>query len=352
MKIKTDYLLVLIVSILAYLFIPDDYLDLYRYYEGAQSISLNESLSQFITDTIRNRFDFIYFSSFYVVRLLNLPINLVNAFYVGFCCYQAINIINYVSVAYNIKSNNLTLFKLFTVFSVPFIYLFSISRMAAAISFFFLGINKLLRGYKFLFIICCILTLFTHVGSGIYIFLFIFCYFVAPSILPKVKNSVFILSLLPIIYIIKKLSELIVNSILNLPFFSSYIFYKTYLTKLEIELIDISGQSRIVMIHTLWYVCIYTIGLLNLKNNDRFFSSCKYLYVFVFISLFLSLMFIQRSIMFTFPLMASIFLIDYNQDYMSPKKKLFYRILMYITILLGVFVFAAYFFRGFFGLFK
>lgn len=346
-RVKIDFLIVAFLALLAYKFTPDEALDLYRYYQGIIEIPLSTGIVTFIKDTIASRFDFIYFLSLFIIRKIHLSLHLVNAFYVGFFYFQVINILNWGIKKHVVKNFKIILlFKFLVTSAVPFVFVFSISRMVAALAFFFWGINYLIRGNKLKFLLLCFIALFTHVGMIIYIFLFVLIYFVIQPCLKKFNPQIILLIGLPVSFLLLKTSDFFIEKLLSLSFFSIYSYYKNYLS---LNLISFSGQSRITSIHTLLYVIFIFFALILLRKYDKLTMVTIYLFLFLFMCIFIDNMFFQRTILFMCPFYGLTFLQCYKYNTVNRNSLVF--LMTITTIVISILIYIAFFLKGFFPLY-
>lgn len=342
MAIKIRYIILFFIALLAYIFIPDNTLDLYQYYNESLSESIKISVSQFIEEKIDTRFDFIYFLSFNLIRRFGLSINIVNLVYVFMFYFQSMGLLNDYIREYKLNDKKGILLANMLIFvSVPFIYVFSISRMVASFTFFFYAIRCLNKNRMLLFLLFLFLTLFTHIGSIIYIFMFLVARFIiSPYIKISSANIVLFGSLL-MFFLLNMLLNPIVDIIGNFSFFESYSYFKDYLQ--EFNGLNFEGQSRITTVATLWFVV--SIIIYSYKSNivSGKFKFSIYVTMFIILGAFMNNMFLQRAILFATPFNSILMLNGYNKS-----RSIIYVLMFLITVTISILLYLAFLFNGFF----
>ncbi|MFN5704756.1 MAG: hypothetical protein ACK45U_02765, partial [bacterium] len=99
--IKKRVLFLILVGVLAFLFVPDEALDSYRYYQGAELYFFGNSPWEIIVKSFDENFDFIYYVLFSLLNNYGLPYQLVTGISVAFFFYEALKFIDLSIQKYN-----------------------------------------------------------------------------------------------------------------------------------------------------------------------------------------------------------------------------------------------------------
>ena len=293
----------LFISFLATIFTPDKALDLYRYYEAANEINLDWSITELFQNFMDASFDFIYYLVFYIFRLLGLPLHLVNGMFVTLF-YQGAYLLlfDYVKRDRTIKTINVQKAMLCMIFALPLTFVFSIARMTASFAFLFLALHNLLNQKWIKAVIFMVATFFTHSGSAMFMLFIgiamILGYFVSKSSFLKKHNLLVFLSLAVLFYAVMELG---MDLILRLPFFATYHYFAVYLEEAHNATFDgLGGIATITMFF--YFFCLF----INVwKANMTFpYNPVVFLPIFIIISYFMSDMFVQRTSMLCIPVLG------------------------------------------------
>lgn len=325
---KFTFWLLFIIFILSTVFTPDKNLDLFRYYEMAESMNMNSSMRSILESSIEASFDFIYFLVFYIFRVLHLPIHLVNGFFVTFFYSAAFSIIkDYSHYNSNVTYKSVNLAMLSMVMAMPLTFVFSIARMTASFAFLFWGLHKLLNHRVIIAIVFAIISFFTHSGTALfmaYLSIAVLLGFVISRI--KFLQSHNLISFFVFASFLYIFMEFGIGLILQLPFFNTYHYFATYLE--EIRTASFDGLGGITTITLLFYYVCMAIYLWKAKLGFPYNASI-YIMLFVVVSYFMSDMFLQRMSMFSIPFFGVLML--------SSSKRLgaVQQILTLIAVFLG-----------------
>ena len=286
---------------MATIFTPDKFLDLFRYYEEAESINTDSSIKTIYENYMEASSDFIYYLTFYIFRILHIPIHLVNGLYVTLFYYGAFSILEQYAnrCSDNILDSDMKMTMTAMVFAMPVMFVFSIARMTASFAFIFLSITFLLKKERIVAIIFLLLSLYTHTGAMIYV-----AYLgIATSIsflISKIKiiNNHNFFGVLIISLALIFLLEKGISLILQLPFFSTYHYFALYLE--DMGLATFYGLGGITTVTLLFYYicCLYFV----MRSDLQFpFKVAVYMMPFLIMSFFMSDMFLQRMSMYSIP---------------------------------------------------
>ena len=345
-RLRARYLIIFGISILAFLFVPFDALDSYRYYLYAKTISPDQSLWEFIKINFIVTFDFVYYLFFYYCNKFGLPYQIVTGFSVGLLYAQTLIFIDLIQNKYEYRLNkwhNLIL-RIFSILSVSFITVFAISRNVTALMFFFFGINNLIKEKKLKAVLFFIIACFTHVALIPYLLLFLFGIYWKGALLKNILFRRIILVLATIIgmnsasYIV-----LIMKPLESIPFFQYFAYYSMHLIVTgSVSIFNFGlGFGDMLMFFTTSIVLFY--GLFFLRKYNEIIWACFIMYLWLVFSMGYSQMFTQRTLLFLIPFqgaVASAFLSQKN----NPLFVLIYNALLGIAIL--AFVVNVYSYRG------
>ena len=296
----TRNLLLFFIFVMATIFTPDQYLDLFRYYQEANSINLGMSLEEVYNEYMSRSSDFIYFTTYYIFRLIGLPVHLVNGLYVTlFYGASFILLEDYVNTQESVKPRDINVAMTCMIFALPLTFVFSIARMTASFALIFLGLHMLINNKKIVGTLLIGSGILTHVGSVMmlsYLAISILAGFFMSSWKLTRKHNIFGLILLSgfaYVFLIYG-----VQMILELPFFSTYKYFATYLENMRTA--SMEGLGGITSITLLYY--LFCVIFFAWRANLVFpYNTSLYLIPFLIMSYFMSDMFLQRMSMFMIP---------------------------------------------------
>ena len=296
-------------GILAFLWIPFDAIDSYRYYQFTDILDTNLSLTNFILFNFLQTFDFVYYLLFYFCLKLNIPVQLITGLSIGLLFQQCFKLIEIVKIKYSLQINfkDEILLKTFSILSVSFITLFGISRFVTAMVFVTYGINYLLKQRKPVAIFFFILAVFTHVGLFIYLILFYIGYKWEGQLL---YNNIIRRLLVVIIIILgffsyKWISPVLKNLSLLWVIQSEYDYSKYFDGESSINIFQFAlGIGDILMFFTVFITM--TFSLLTLKKFNEVVWVIFIIYAWLAISMGFSQMWVQRTILFLIPFQGPI----------------------------------------------
>ena len=165
---------VLTLSLSMAFYVFPEALDITRYYEMAEDgVSQFSGVVEYAEYWFEMHLDFIYGSSLFLLLKMGLPLNIATIFYLSLyyiCVFEILR--------RHFPNLNIAWYILFYVaMYAPFIWVQSISRNLAAISFFYLAMLFLLDGKKVKFLFCLFLSIFTHISMVMYVPIIFVAYF-------------------------------------------------------------------------------------------------------------------------------------------------------------------------------
>lgn len=342
--IKKRVLFLILVGILAFLFVPDEALDSYRYYQSADFNFIGYSSWEIIVKSFNENFDFIYYVLFSLLKNYGLPYQLVTGISVIFFFNEALKFIDLNILKYNyIVQKELKLIaQTFALISVSYIVIFAISRNLTAFVFLFIAINSHMKQKKLKSIIFLTLASFTHFGVILYIILFLLGYYLSDRIFKAdyLKKIIIILGI-----ILGMISRSWITYIFGLasllPFFNSYGEYLKYLDILlaNVFTAGLSPYDKI-MFFTTGIVMLF--GLYHIKVYTPTLKVAFVLFIWLMISIGFSVMFTQRTVMFLVPFQGLIPIAFFAQ---KNSKLSIYIFLSLILISFMAFVINVYSYR-------
>lgn len=340
----SKYLAPITIGVLAFLFVPFEALDTYRYYLRADYIATHLSVVDFIMFNFFRTFDFIYYLLQYYCISLNIPVQAITGVSVALLYAQSFRAIDIVKEKYNLKNTPLDnfLLHLFVLISVSYITVWALGRNTTGIMFVAYGINYMLSERKIRAAIFFALAIFTHFGLIFYLAIFFAGYFfpfrgrtvilrtmVLASVIAGFIASLFIANLL--------------QSVSNLFFITVEYDYQRYL---EIQ------QTRNILEITLGWgdksmfvttAAVLIFSLFNVKRNNPIISGSLFVFIWLSISMGFSQMHTQRTLLLLIPLQGII-----GAFFLFANKKnnllYLYRILILISVL--AFMWNIYAYRG------
>lgn len=333
MKIKIEKLLFIFVFIACLLFQPDDSLDLFRYFENARTSNTEMTIYAYAHDSHEKQFDFIYQTILFCCHKYNIPLAFINSIFVLFYLLNSRKLVRYFANDLCVSNTNYILSLLILCLIVPFIYIFSISRMVAAFSFLFLSIYYFFKR-KYLFsLILCILSVFTHIGSIIYILVFIISYVLA-NITTTSHKKLTIIGCILTLFGGMILLKVAIGIITSFSFFGVYSYFLKYLE--DFSGISFDGQSTITILASLWALLVYGTFSLLLESN-RNSNILTFLFLILAFSVTLNNMFFQRTLLFVLPFISV-------SSFCIEKKYSFIRnVIVVITVFISSLTYIAYY---------
>ena len=294
-------ILIIVFTLLSMFYNPDPAHDLFRYYEEANKMKMSDGFMGTVTYYYSQNSDFLYFVAFYFVRFIGLPIQFVNGLFVFLFYYASTQIILDLARWKNVSIKEINHAITFAFCSTPFVFIFSISRNTAALAFLFLSIHYFFNKKYYLLVLYAILAVLTHIGISLYIAIAAFSIAIS-WVLERfniTKGFAFIAIFIGggILYMLKDG----LNLILQLSFFDTFHYFAQYLEESS-AVISLSDASlgTLTTVTLIWVVFI--ICILALKNQLRYpYNFVLFVLPFLFVSFFMSNMFVQRTLMFMVP---------------------------------------------------
>ena len=318
-----------ILACMALIFHPDEELDLYRYYENANMLSVDTSIWDYIKLQFLREGDFFYGVSFLLVKKIGLPISVVNFFYVGLYYWMIYKILSYYSTIRESDYKFSWLFvyvAVFTFWAVQPILVFSISRQVSAIAIFYIGILYYLKGKPKVCFLFIVFSMFFHVGMFMFIILVMLGYYVYKLRLYNLFARRTFVWLIVVGLIISAINlSTVMNIINNFSFIFSERYQNTYL---GMEQDDSSmGLSLDMMLQIL----LLLMNLSILKNNNLLFSVGIVLYFAL--CFFATNMFflVQRTFLFL-PVFQGMMTLNYFRVSQKNETVNIYLLLTFATI--------------------
>ena len=150
-----------------------DALDLGRYYaESKVNATTYNNLLTFISDQISTDIDFIYQTTLFSAVRLGIPLSLVTIFFLSLFYVSIYKLIN----TYQRVSDFKYVYLIFILTFCPIIWVLSISRTTAALSFYMLGCLYFKEHRYFKAVMIYLVACFTHISMLIFIILTIIAY--------------------------------------------------------------------------------------------------------------------------------------------------------------------------------
>lgn len=317
MKIKywnSKYVLPIIIGVLAFLFVPFEALDSYRYYQQVNLISTNISTIEFIKIYFFRSFDFIYYLLQYICILLNIPVQTITGISVALLYIQSFKSIDIIRKKHGIKLKLIDAFflHLFVLTSVSYIAVWSITRNQIGIMFVAYGINYLLRNKNIVAIVFFLLSMFTHTGLIFYLLIFFTGYYLL-FIDSKKNIRIFAISGLILGYTASMFIGNVFRIISDLFFLPTEYDYKKYLEDsitTNVFQFNLGWGDKSMFITTAVVVLFF---LQNLKSFNPILKGTIFIFIWLCISLGFSQMHTQRTLLFLIPMqgiLGTYFLIE------------------------------------------
>jgi EpsG family len=328
--IKKRVLFLILVGVLAFLFVPDEALDSYRYYQRAEVNFIGYSPWEIIVESFNENFDFIYYVLFSLLNNYGLPYQLVTGISVAFFFYEALKFIDLNILKYNyvVQKELKLIAQTFALLSVSYIVIFAISRNLTAFVFFFIAINSYMKDKKLKSIIFLTLASFTHFGVLLYIVLFFLGYYLSDRVFKARFFKKTILLVGTVLGMIARSWITYLFGIVSLiPFFNSYEGYLKYLDILMANVFT-AGLSPYdkIMFFTTGIVMLY--GLYHIKVYTPPLKVAFVVYVWLMIAIGFSVMFTQRTVMFLVPFQGLITIAFFAQKNSKWSTYIFLSLIM------------------------
>jgi hypothetical protein len=339
--IKKRVFFIILVGVLAFLFVPDEALDSFRYYQRAEVNYIGYTPWEIIVESFNENFDFIYYVLFSLLKNYGLPYQLVTGISVAFFFYEALKFIDFNIKRYNyvVQKELKLIAQAFALFSVSYIVIFAISRNLTAFVFFFIAINSFIKGRKLKSIVFFALASFTHFGVLLYITLFFLGYYLTDKVIQANFFKKMTLMLGTILGMFSKSWIVYIFSIISLiPFFN---LYDGYLKYLDILLANVftAGLSPYdkIMFFTTGIVMLY--GLYHIKVYTPPLKVAFVVYVWLMISIGFSVMFTQRTVMFLVPFQGLITVAFFAQKNSKWTTYIFLSLIMvsFVAFIINVY---------------
>lgn len=335
---RSRYIVIIIISILAILFVPWDALDSYRYYNLTKTFSRDDSLLEFIKQFFYHGIDFVYYLLLFICVKLGIPIQFITGISVGLLYAQTLTLIDNIQVKYGYKINksNKLLIRLFALFSVSFIPVFAISRNVTAIMFFVFGVNSMVKGKKLKTALYFLLAVFTHVSMILYSILYIFGYYWKGKFILNINKRRIIIVLATIVGLNSFLwIDFIMRRLESLTFFVNYPYYSVYVASgggfsnlFHFEL----GKGELLMFYPAPIALFF--GLFFIKKYNPIIWVCFIMYISLIISMGFSLMFTQRTLLFLIPFQGVV-----ASSFFEQKNGAVIKLIYILLLILSIFAF-------------
>ncbi len=328
--IKKRVFFIILVGILAFLFVPDEALDSYRYYQGADVNFIGYSSFEIIVESFNENFDFIYYVLFSLLKNYGLPYQLVTGISVAFFFHEALKFIDLNIKQYNyvVQKELKLIAQGFALLSVSYIVIFAISRNLTAFVFFFIAMNSFIKGNKLKSIIFFSLASLTHFGVLLYITLFFLGYYLTDKVFQAIFIKKMTLMLGTILGMFSKSWIIYIFGIISLiPFFNLYDGYLKYLDVLlaNVFTAGLSPYDKIMFFIT---SAVMLFGLYHIKVYTPTLKVAFVLFLWLVISIGFSVMFTQRTVMFLVPFQGIIAMAFFAQKNSKLSTYIFLGLIM------------------------
>lgn len=304
----------IVVGFFAFLFVPDEALDSFRYYELAHAFD-NLDLFGMIQKSVDENLDFIYYLFFYILIRLDLPIQLVTGFSVAVYLYISLAIIdNYLKLnSISINKISYYLAVILAYCSVSYIIIFSISRNLTAIMFFLMALNHFIQGNKLRGFVFVLLSVFTHFGMILFSILFGIGFLIQKygnNDRPR-RRLVIIGTIVGLLsnYWISYFMDLIAY----LPFFGKYEIYLKYLNN-NLSNAFTAGFGIWDKLLFLTTLLMMMFCLFHIKKYNIILNISLVLYLWLVSAMGFSFMFTQRTLMLTMPFVGLVVVEHFKQQ--------------------------------------
>jgi len=329
--LSSKYVLPIIIGLLAFLFVPFEELDSYRYYE--YSFDTDKSTIEFIAFNFIQTFDFIYYLLQYFCISLNIPVQLITGVSVALLYIQSFRAIDIVKKNYGLKHGILDILILhfFVLISVSYIVVWSLTRNQIGVMFIAYGINYLLTKKNVSAVIFFLMAIFTHFGLVFYLLIFFTGYFNPFRNIRLIHRSLLLAGVL-ISFITSLFIGKILERLSNLFIFSVEYDYQKYLSNQEILNVfefDLSWGDKL-MFFTTAFVILFC--LFNLSRINAILSGTVFLFIWLCMSLGFAQMHTQRTLLMLIPLqgiVGSFFLFENKKSYILYL----YRLLIIMSVI-------------------
>ena len=298
------YIFPIIIGVFAFLFVPFEALDSYRYYSDYSNLIRTDlSVVEFIIFVFLVKSDFIYYLLYYFLVSLSIPIQVLTGISVALLFSQSFRAIDILKKKYSIKFGILDNFLLhfFILISVSFIAVWSIGRNVMGIVFFAYCINSMLKEQKLRAFIFFILAILTHFGLIFYLSIFFTGYFLPFKLRSVIFKSIIMFGLITVFA-----SPLFMPTLYQiaylLPLFNSQYDYGVYFDILEVHNIftfTLGWGDKVMFINTFIFLIIC---LSNIKKITPILNGVLFVFVWLCISFGFSQMHSQRTLLLLIPI--------------------------------------------------
>jgi hypothetical protein len=136
----------LILGFLAFLWVPFEAIDTFRYYSFAGTL-VNLSVSEIVISNFILSFDFIYYLLFGICTKIGLPFQTITGISIFLLYYQSLTILDNTINKYDLvlKKTDDLLIRISIIFSVSFVTVFGIGRNVTGLVFFVYGLKIFLN---------------------------------------------------------------------------------------------------------------------------------------------------------------------------------------------------------------
>ena len=280
--------IVLILSFMMSVYAFPDALDIQRYYKDALNYAKIYTLSQYVNFLLNDTFDFIYTASLFTAAKVDISLNIVTVFFLSL---YYISLCEIIRLKEPVRVNGMIF--AFIILLVPFVWIQAISRNAAAIAVFYFAILQFVKGRKFLGVLLCLISIFTHISMIIWVLLAGMALVLSKL---RLSHSSFIIVYCIVLVIAFFIPRYLVD-IMNLIAGSAETRYASYANGIVASPLksgDIGYGDKLPMI----CICMSSIYLVLVNNKFNFFYwMLCILSVGLFLAIFSNLMLTNRIIM-------------------------------------------------------
>lgn len=338
------------IALLAYLYNPSSDFDLYRYYDFYNGIDTRQGVFDFVMEIHDVNFDFLYFISFYLVKIFGASERLVTSFYCTFYFLNSFLLVYFYGryCAPKVKEWVFLYSCSLVVLAVPLLYVFSISRTVAALSLFCTSLLFVLSKQRIYAALLLAFSCLTHIGLVLY---FIPVYYICSQrfcFLWGWKNKVaFVLlfiALLTSFYWVEYLSGFLSDTGL----FDSGSRYYQYLKPSTLIFDDLPIYDVALL---LFSMCFGLLLFLMINQHNGFTMAAGYYLLFFAASIGYSTMLAQRTLMVFSPFLGILFFEALGKTY-RPKYSFLingFYLSSFALFVLNIYGYRVYFSESFFN---
>jgi hypothetical protein len=298
------YIFPIIIGVLAFLFVPFEALDSYRYYSDyGNLIHTDLSVVEFIIFVFLSKSDFIYYLLQYFLVSLSIPIQVLTGIAVALLYSQSYRAIDILKKKLSMKFGILDSFLLhfFILISVSFIAVWSISRNVMGVMFFAYCINSMLKEQKLRAFIFFILAILTHFGLIFYLSIFFSGYFFPFKLRSVIFKSSILFGLIAL-FAASLFMPTLYHIVYLLPLFNGQYDYGVYLDIMEAHNLftfTLGWGDKVMFITTFIFLIIC---LSNIKKITPILNGVLFLFVWLCISFGFSQLHSQRTLLLLIPI--------------------------------------------------